>query len=79
MLDTSDFLAAGPVSKLQGSNCNLTPPDFLAAVSKLRGSNCNLTTPDFLAAGQLSKLQGSNCNLTTPILFGGRPSKQAAG
>ena len=43
---------------LQGSNCNLTSPDFLAAgpVSKLQGSNCNLTTPDFLATGLVSKL-----------------------
>ena len=36
----SSFLAASLLSKLQGSNYNLTTPDFLAGpVSKLQGRN----------------------------------------
>ena len=66
---------------LQGSNCNLTTPDFLAAgpVSKLQGSNCNLTTPDFLATGLVSKLQGSNCNLSTPEFLAAGPVSKLRG
>ena len=74
-------MAAGPVSKLQGSYCNLYTLNFVETGPGrgLQVSNYNLTTPDFLAAGPVDKLQGSNCNLTTPgFCLGrirGRPDK----